>query len=201
MGCNRLAIGEDKEAADFARSEGISYRQALNKVVERRYAKTLAALADDQQRMKRIRDVAERAAEHALWSKAVIENGGYVYSDGNRGDHRHKSDYGEGATALRMFERGFEPISFGGPGSSQGIHGIDSIWVRDETYFVVESKAFTSKLRPGQMAHEWIQERFEMALGGDKDLARHIIDSRYMRMMSHSDHRGVYKEGYLMMDC
>lgn len=193
MGCNRLAVGEDREAADLARSLHIPYREALKKVVADRYARTLAALSQDQQRMERIREVAERAAQAALWAQMVISHGGQVYSDMHPKDYRPKGDYGEGATALKMFQHGFEPVAFG----SLKDKGIDSIWVRDGSYFIVESKSFGSDLKGRQMTHGWIKDNLSKALSHDTALVNHIWASGYLRMVSYSDDTGVIRERYL----
>lgn len=190
MGCNRLAVAEDREAADLARARHIPYNKALRIVVAERYAKTLAALAEDKERMKRINDVAERAAEAALWAKSVVAYGGHVYSDMHPKDYRHKGDYGEGATALQMFQHGFEPVAFGGLND----RGIDSIWVRNGQYCVVESKSFGSDLKGDQMTHGWIDRNLNKALGGDTMLADHIRACGYTRLVSYSNETGVYED-------
>jgi hypothetical protein len=196
MGCNRLAVTEDAEAVALARQLHIPIKQALRIVVQRRLAQALGEqLMLNRERVARIERAAEDAAKLALWAEAAIKNKGTIYNDLTPGDQRHKGAFGEGATALNLYRRGFEPIAIG-----TAVQGIDSIWVRQGTFYVVESKHDGSRLAPGQMTPTWIADRLAPVLGGDQELARHIATNGHVDFVSHSGAGGVVREGFVNLD-
>lgn len=206
MGCNRLCTAEDREAAELARAKGISFREAKRHIIAEKTRAAFEHLAVAQQKeaveqIMRAREAAQKAAGYAV----TMINRTQLGMTNNQ-----KGDFGEGATAIDMFSRGYEPIAFGG----QGDTGIDSIWLSPEgRYVVVESKYNKSKFgyakatlfdkapagfsqpdRIRQDSVDWSMERIGPILGGaSSTLYKEIMLNGYDYAVSRSVRDGSTK--------
>lgn len=209
MGCNRLCTPEDREAADLARSSNMSFREAKQHIIAEkvRAAFDQLAAADRQAAVQQIMAAREAAQKAA----------GYAFTMINRPDaplpQNMKGNFGEGATAINMFHRGYEPVAFGG----QGDTGIDSIWMsREGRYVVVESKynkstygfaknnlfpdpplGYSEPAKIRQDTPEWTMARVGAALGGsDSPIYRDMMNKGfdYAESRSYSDGTIKYTE-------